>query len=630
MERMDYKYCNNLVAYSRLLTREVNIGGVKLGGHQPVRIQSMTNTPTMDTRATVEQCIRIINAGADLVRITAPGLREAENLANIKSLLLIKGYNTPLIADIHYNPKAAEVAAKIVEKVRINPGNYTDKKKFEKLNFTDLEYKLELEKVHEKLLPLLKICQTHGTVIRIGVNHGSLSDRLMSRYGDTPKGMVESAMEFLRICSAENFHNLVISLKSSNTRVMVQAYRLLVNSMISENMNYPLHLGVTEAGDGEDGRIKSAVGIGSLMADGIGDTIRVSLTEDPEAEVPVAKILVDYFSNRKENQIIEPFDTQLKNPFEYQKRETITIDKFGGKNLPQVIVDWNENLRNEDLSKNTVPDYFYLNPNDPLNSLPDKYNYILNLHDWFKKAKESPNIFPVYTDAQFIFYGPKHKILNFVIVSNPDATDKFFESLEGKTNVVIILETFNTNGIADQRAFLYQLLIRNIKLPVITNRNYSEDNLETLQLKSASDLGIFFVDGFSDGIWLRNAGQIECLEIINTSFGILQASRVRMSKTEYISCPSCGRTMFDLQTTTSLIKEKTSHLRHLKIGIMGCIVNGPGEMADADYGFVGAGAGKITLYKSKQVIKREIPSRNAVDELIQIIKENGDWLEPEN
>ncbi len=571
---MDYKYCNNLLAYSRFLTREVNIGGVKLGGNQPVRIQSMTNTPTMDTQATVEQCIRIINAGADLVRITAPGLREAENLANIKSLLLKKGYNTPLIADIHYNPKAAEVAAKIVEKVRINPGNYTDKKKFEKLDFTDLEYKLELEKVHEKLLPLLKICQIHGTVIRIGVNHGSLSDRLMSRYGDNPIGMVESAMEFLRICSAENFHNLVISLKSSNTRVMVQAYRLLVNSMISENMNYPLHLGVTEAGDGEDGRIKSAVGIGSLLADGIGDTIRVSLTEKPEAEVPVAKTLIDYFSNRKENEKIDGFDIQVKNPFEYQKRETIAVDKLGGKNLPQVIVDWDENIKDENLHQSTVPDYFYLNPNIPLNLLPEKYYYILNLHDWFKKAKESPNIFPVYTDAQFIFYGPKHKILNFVIVSNSDATDKFFESIENKTNVVIILETFNSNGIADQRAFLYQLLIRNIKLPIITNRNYSEDDLETLQLKSSSDLGIFFVDGFSDGIWLRNAGQIESLEIINTSFGILQASRVRMSKTEYISCPSCGRTLFDLQTTTALIKEKTNHLRHLKIGIMGCIVNG--------------------------------------------------------
>jgi (E)-4-hydroxy-3-methylbut-2-enyl-diphosphate synthase len=620
----DFKYCNSLIEYSRFLTREVNVGGIKMGGNNPIRIQSMTNTNTMDTIATVEQSIKIINAGADYVRITAPGVQDAENLANIKNELRKRGFQTPLIADIHFNPKAAEVAAAIVEKVRINPGNYTDKKQFEKLDFTEKEYNLELEKIHDKLFPLLKICKEHNTAIRIGVNHGSLSDRIMSRYGDTPKGMVEAAMEFLRICASENFHDLVISLKSSNTRVMVQAYRLLVANMMQEKMNYPLHLGVTEAGDGEDGRIKSAVGIGSLLADGLGDTIRVSLTEDPEAEIPVAKELVKYFKQRNPSQIICDLNSTLKNPFEYNKRESIKVENIGENCQPIVIVDYSEGLK-----KTAVPiaDYFYLPTGFDVSKVNSEYKYILNLHDWYKTAQHLPNVYPLATDAEFIFYGTKNKGLNFVILSNAEFTDKFIDKLkEHSKNVVLIVETFNSNGVVDQRAFFYQLMKEGINVPVIINRNYSEDNILSLQIKSSCDIGMLLIDGFGDGIWVRNAGKIKSEEIISTSFGILQAGRVRSTKTEYISCPSCGRTLFDLQSTIAQIKERTNHLKHLKIGIMGCIVNGPGEMADADYGYVGAAAGKITLYKGKEVVKKNIPAKDAVNELIQLIKDCGDWV----
>jgi (E)-4-hydroxy-3-methylbut-2-enyl-diphosphate synthase len=616
---INIKYCNSLIEYSKFFTREVNIGGVLMGGTNPIRIQSMTNTHTMDTDATVEQCIRIINTGADYVRITAPGIQDAENLANIKKLLRSKGYQTPLIADIHFNPKAAEVAASIVEKVRINPGNYTDKKRFEQLDFTDKEYAIELEKVHQKLLPLLKICQTHGTAIRIGVNHGSLSDRIMSRYGDTPKGMVEAAMEFLRICAAESFHNLVISLKSSNTRVMVQAYRLLVATMMQEKMNYPLHLGVTEAGDGEDGRIKSAVGIGSLLADGLGDTIRVSLSEDPEAEIPVAKELVKYFSNRKTSKFIEPFDNSIKNPFEYSKRESIKVENIGGNQHPIVIADYSEKVNGAD--------FVYLPAGFDVSKIDPQQKYIYNLHDWFKTTRHLPNVFPLATDAEFNFYGSKSDNLNFVILSLAELTDIFIDNLNASKNVVLIVETFNSNGVAEQRAFFYNLLKQGINVPLIINRNYCEEEILSLQLKSACDIGLLLIDGFGDGVWIRNAGKVAANEILSTSLGILQASRVRTSKTEYISCPSCGRTLFDLQTTIAKIKERTSHLKHLKIGIMGCIVNGPGEMADADYGYVGAAAGKVTLYKGKDVVTKNIPAEEAVEKLIQLIKDNGDWIE---
>lgn len=623
---MNYKYCNNLFSYSRFLTREVNIGGVPLGGSNPIRLQSMTNTNTLDTDATVEQCIKIIKAGADYVRITTPGIREAENLIVIKKKLNKLGYISPLIADIHFNPKVAEVAAAIVEKIRINPGNYSDKKRFEQINYTDSEYKQELEKIHTKLLPLLKICREHGTAVRIGVNHGSLSDRIMNRYGDTPRGMVESAMEFLRICNLEGFHNLVVSLKASNTRIMVQAYRLLVNTMIAEKMNFPLHLGVTEAGEGEDGRIKSAVGIGSLLADGLGDTIRVSLTENPENEIPIARELVNYFKDRKESNPIPTVKINLKNPFEYQQQIANSIENIGGKNFPVVIIDWNNDLYEKELSY-PKPEYFYLNTGSDFNSLPVKYSYILNMHDWFKHTRYKSNIFPLMTEAEFTYYGTKHPLLNFVIVSNLDNLDKLFETLQKHKNVVLILETFNTNGVADQRSFLYQLISRNINVPLIINRNYCEKSSVSLLIKSASDFGPILIDGFGNGIWIRNAGVIKSTDIISMSFGILQASRVRTSKTEYISCPSCGRTLFDMQSLTSTIKNRTNHLKNLKIAIMGCNVNGPGEMADADYGYVGAGPGIVTLYKGKTIIKKNIPSEVAVDELISLIKENGDWFE---
>lgn len=620
-----FEYCNSLIKYSRYITREVNIGGVGMGGNNPIRVQSMTNTLTQDTAATVEQCIRIINAGADYVRITAPGITDAENLANIKKELRRRGYQTPLIADIHFNPKAAEVAARIVEKVRINPGNYSDSKRAGQAA-TEKEYNLGLEKIHEKLHPLLKICHEHGTAIRIGVNHGSLSERIMSRYGDTPHGMVEAAMEFLRICHGEGFHKLVVSLKASNTRIMVQAYRLLAATMLREDMAYPLHLGVTEAGDGEDGRIRSAVGIGTLLADGIGDTIRVSLTEEPEAEIPVARELLNHFEGRKENSPIHEINQELKNPFVYEKRASIKITNLGGNQQPIVVADEIAG----DYKKPFIPDYIYLQPHADVSLLSGTQKYILNLKEWFTKARTLVNVYPLYTDAEFMYYGCKHELLNFVSLSNSDISVELIDNLKNSQNTVIILETFHSNGVADQRAFFYTLLENQIHLPVIINRNYSEDNELKFQIKSASDTGLLLVDGFGDGLWLRNAGEISAQKIISCTFGILQASRVRSSKTEYISCPSCGRTLFDLQSTTSAIKAKTSHLSHLKIGIMGCIVNGPGEMADADYGFVGAAAGKITLYKGKEVVKKNIPSEKAVDELIALIKENGDWKEPEN
>lgn len=625
---MKFKYCNSLSEYSRFLTREVRIGNVPLGGENPIRIQSMTNTPTMDTKATIEQCVRIIHAGADYVRITAPGIQDAENLANIKSGLRKLGYTTPIIADIHFNPKAAIAAASIVEKVRINPGNYADKKTFEKIDYTESDYQLELERIYSRLLPLLNVCKDNGTAIRIGVNHGSLSDRIMSRYGDTPRGMVESAMEFLHICRSESFHNIVLSLKASNTRIMVQAYRLLVASMIAEDMNYPLHLGVTEAGDGEDGRIKSAVGIGSLLADGIGDTIRVSLTEDPEAEIPVAKEIVKYFTGRKSTQVIPDISTQLKNPFEYQKRNTVPVKNIGGNNQPVVINDWSKEMDKHSFNK-VLPDYFYLKNAQDIESLPSNFNYILNLHDWIRHAKNKSHFFPLYTDAEFSYYGPKNPTLNFVIISNTDISGKVLNAIHSAENTVLIVETFNLNGIADQRAFFFRLLESGINLPVIINRNYTEDTSVGLQIKAACDIGHLLLDGFGDGIWTRNAGSIDDSQICTLSFAILQASRVRTTKTEYISCPSCGRTLFDLQATTAKIKSRTGHLKHLKIGIMGCIVNGPGEMADADYGYVGAAPGHVTLYKGKEVIKRNIKSDFAVDELITLIKENGDWREPD-
>jgi (E)-4-hydroxy-3-methylbut-2-enyl-diphosphate synthase len=618
---------NTLFLYQRRKASVVHIGDIPLGGNFPIRVQSMTNTPTLDTHATAEQCKRIIDAGADYVRITTPAVRDAENLAPIKKILREAGYLNPLVADVHFNPKVAEVAARIVEKVRINPGNYIDNKKFEHLEYSDEEYKLELERIHERVLPLLLICKEYGTAIRIGVNHGSLSDRIMSRYGDTPEGMAESAMEFLRIFESEGFTQTVLSMKSSNTRVMVQSTRLLVKKMSEEGMYYPLHLGVTEAGEGEDGIIKSSVGIGALLSEGIGDTIRVSLTGTPEQEIPVARTLVKYFELRQDHGEEPSADIVPSLQFAYHKVQTKTIENIGGKNIPIVIADWPGEQNIHKIIAPLIPDFYYFYDHGIRQSLPKQYKYITSMKSWFMNYKTEPNFYPLYTDAEFSFYREKSEQLNFALISATDLRPNLLDALRSSQRTILIIETFHKNGIAEQRNLISKLLDLGITAPMIINRNYCENDTSTFQIKSACDAGPLFIDGLGDGIWLRNANTIESVNLISASFGVLQASRVRTSKTEYISCPSCGRTLFDLTTTVAQIRSRTSHLTHLKIGVMGCIVNGPGEMADADYGYVGAGPGKITLYKNKEVIKRNLPEEHAVEELIKLIKENGDWHE---
>ena len=608
-------FCKSLTKYNRFETNIVKIGNVEMGGENPIRVQSMTNTNTLDTEATVEQCIRIIETGGELVRITTPTVKEAKNLLNIKNELRKRDYETPLAADIHFNPKIAEVAAQYVEKIRINPGNYADSKKNQNLDYSEKEYAKALHKIEAQLIPLLNICRNHNTAIRIGTNHGSLSDRIMSRYGDTPEGMVESTMEFLRICKRVDFNNIVVSLKSSNTRVMVLANRLIVQKMYEENMNYPLHLGVTEAGDGEDGRIKSAVGIGTLLNDGIGDTIRVSLSEAPEKEIPVAKMLVDYFIDREKHETIEAVNIDSYSPFKYKKRKTFAVENIGGNNFPVVISDFNCNF-----SEELIPEYVFSNNNENARRIADYKVWIQN---------KSDSVFPLFSLEEFLNAEIKSDKLNFVRVFNNEISDENIKKLALDRTVVFVLETNSGNGFADQRAFFLRLNNLESKTPVIISRTYKTNDITELQLQSASDIGALFVDGFGDGIWIKTkSGNQEIKDsIVSTAFGILQASRVRMSKTEYISCPSCGRTLFDLEGAILEIKKHTSHLKGLKIGIMGCIVNGPGEMADADYGFVGAGKGKITLYKGKEVMKKNIPSENAVQELVALIKECGDWIE---
>ncbi len=618
---MKYEKSINLFQYSRLKTRSVKLGNIEIGGNNPIRIQSMTSTNTLKTNETVDQSLRIIKAGGELVRITAQGVKEAENLKNIKKEIREAGFETPLAADIHFNPKAAFTAASIVEKVRINPGNFVDKRAdFTKIEYTEEDYQVELKKIEEKFIPLLNICKEHKTALRVGVNHGSLSDRIMSSYGDTPEGMAESAMEFLRICIRENFLNVVVSLKSSNTRVMVQANRLMLARMIDEEMDFPLHLGVTEAGEGEDGRIKSAVGIGTLLADGIGDTIRVSLTEPPEDEIPVAKKLVNYFDERIDHKKIEEVDIIPINFFEYNKRNTSVVENIGGNNLPVVI-------SNKEGSEELYSEFVYLGDQFIFDSSHEKSNFIIDEQNWDQQITYDDNVFPLFKSVNnFYLSDSKSSKLNFLKINCSEINDENLLKIKNQNNIVLILETNNKNGFADQRAAFFKLMNSACDFPVIIKRSYKENNLEDLQLKSASDIGGLFLDGLGDGIWIENKGKVDDQDIINTSFGILQASRVRISKTEYISCPGCGRTLFDLQKTTAEIRKRTSHLKNLKIGIMGCIVNGPGEMADADYGYVGAGPGKITLYKNKEVVKKNIPEENAVEELIQLIKDCGDWI----
>ncbi|MBA3662989.1 MAG: (E)-4-hydroxy-3-methylbut-2-enyl-diphosphate synthase [Bacteroidetes bacterium] len=638
------KYANSLTAYSRFLTREVKIGHLLLGGTNPIRIQSMTTTDTMDTQATVEQSIRMIEAGCELVRITAPSLNDAKNLELIKKELVARGYNTPICADIHFTPNAAEFAARVIEKVRVNPGNYADKKKFETIDYTDSSYEAELERIRTRFTPLVKICKEYGTAMRIGTNHGSLSDRILSRYGDTPLGMVESALEFLRICEENNYYNIVISMKASNTQVMVQAYRLLVAKMIETNRNYPLHLGVTEAGDGEDGRIKSAVGIGTLLEDGLGDTIRVSLTEEPEYEIPVAKMLAERYSTRENHKHIKEIDFDLPyNPFEYARHNSREVINIGKSHVPCVIADYS--MKSEVTAASlfavgynySVPldkwnltdiavDYLFLGDNEINFEIPGTLGLINNSETWLKN-KNKERSYPLFCGEEYFLSENTSPLLNFVAIDIDTLLPPFIEKIKNKKNVCLVLDSFNHHTMAELRRMAMELIIHKCDVPFIVKCNYKNLNEEQFQLYSSTDLGGMLLDGFGDGIWIK---QKECVntQICNsTAFGILQATRTRISKTEYISCPSCGRTLFDLQETTQKIRERTYHLKGIKIGIMGCIVNGPGEMADADYGYVGTGPGKISLYKGREVVKKNVTSETAVDELINLIKENGDWVE---
>ena len=704
-------YCESLTEYKRLKTKEVKIGDLLLGnpdgyrGH-PIRVQTMTTTDTMDTVATVEQSIRCIEAGAELVRITAPSKNDAENLLPIKNELRKRGYHTPLVADIHFTPNAAEIAARIVEKVRVNPGNYVDKKKFELIEYTDADYAEEIDRIRERFTPLIKICKEYGTAMRIGTNHGSLSDRIMSRYGDTPMGMVESAMEFLRIARNESYHNIVLSMKSSNPQVMVQAYRLLVKTMFDEfDECYPLHLGVTEAGDGEDGRIKSAVGIGTLLEDGLGDTIRVSLTEDPELEIPVCRDLVKRYSPTQTLPNREGFANPLGqvalmaspvgrgregalsyDPFSYQRRETFEVGNIGAKHVPVVVADLSKIVRKDSLGGKISPDhlksvgYTYDETTDKWNisdaaadyiftgnqlldfALPGTLNVIVYPETWQKAAKASlsggglagAKYFPIYQDSGYVDAAIKNDQVNFVMIDCfNEGTDSFtyLDQLANDPTAVICLSSTNKNAMQSVRRMYIELMNRGIKNPVI---NITDSNWQTADehlIHFATETGGLLLEGLGDGICLgmtRNSYELLAASyeqmnasgrnytnnltieqfINNTSFGILQATRTRISKTEYISCPSCGRTLFDLQETTAKIRSRTNHLKGVKIAIMGCIVNGPGEMADADFGYVGSGPGKITLYRGKEIVKRNVNSEVAVDELIGLLKESEAWIEP--
>lgn len=639
------RYCSSLTSYQRNETKEVKIGNKVIGGEAPILLQSMTTTDTMDTEGSVQQSIRMIEAGCELVRITAPSKKEANNLQLIKDKLRALGYDTPIVADIHFTPNAAEIAARIVEKVRVNPGNYADKKKFEEIEYTDEAYAAELERIREKFTPLVKICKEEKVAMRIGTNHGSLSDRILSRYGDTPLGMVESALEFLRICEDNDYHEIVLSMKASNTLVMVQAYRLLVAKMKAAGMNYPLHLGVTEAGDGEDGRIKSAVGIGALLEDGLGDTIRVSLTEEPEAEIPVARKLAERYVGRENHEAIKSIDLNPLDPFESTKRESTTVGNIGGGNVPVVVGDL---AQAEQIKASSFFPFGY-NYSVPL----DKWNIMDQSADFIFVGKhtidfEIPGTLGIIQDVE-TWKKQADKEQHYPLIQASDLNDKILEqakiiflSLDAKAlitqenliadlikspKLVVVLSTTNLHGMAEQRRALIELINKKVKTPVIFKRSYSDLDGETFQLHAAADLGVLLLDGFHDGIWIdaKNCGGSKLN--LSTAFGILQASRTRISKTEYISCPSCGRTLFDLQETTAKIRAVTSHLKGVKIGIMGCIVNGPGEMADADYGYVGTGPGKITLYKEKEVVRRNVPEAEAVEALIDLITENGDWVE---
>ena len=653
------RYCPSLTEYRRRQTVPVRIGDLWMGSEFPIRVQSMTTVDTMDTEGSVQQAIRMIEAGCELVRITAPSVKEAQNLENIRRELRRRGYDTPICADIHFTPNAAELAARLVEKVRINPGNYADKKRFEFIDYTDAGYEAELQRIREKFLPLVRLCKEYGTALRIGTNHGSLSDRILSRYGDTPLGMVESALEFLRICEDESFFNIVISMKSSNPQVMVEAYRLLVNRLDSEGLKpYPLHLGVTEAGEGEDGRIKSAMGIGTLLEDGLGDTVRVSLTEEPEAEIPVAQALVQRYANRAaEANPIPDFGTPAAfSPFQYARRKTHEVANFGGHHVPRVLADFSEIPVQQPETLKPIG-HFYLPATDKwaMNDLGADYLYtgtapagfmlpnglrqIVEFGTW-KNLADRTHVHPLLSAREFLMADELgfalHPELNFVRICLADLDPVMLHCLHGAKDVVLVVNTDNAHAMPELRQVFFRLLDAGITAPALLERAYESLGESDLALHAATDAGGLLVDGFGDGIFLRNAVQSDAetatqrAKTLNTTaFGILQAARTRISKTEYISCPSCGRTLFDLQETTAKIRRRTDHLKGVKIGIMGCIVNGPGEMADADYGYVGMGPNKIALYRGQNVVKRSVQAENALDELIELMKEDGIWREPE-
>ncbi|WP_421868969.1 (E)-4-hydroxy-3-methylbut-2-enyl-diphosphate synthase [Marinoscillum sp.] len=653
-QRLDQKevdFCTSLTSYQRRKTLEVTIGNTPLGGDNPIRVQSMTTVDTMDTEGSIEQTLRMVASGCEYVRITAPSIKEAENLRAIRDGLRARGCEVPLVADIHFTPNAAELAAKIVEKVRVNPGNYADKKKFEEIEYTDESYQAELDRIRDKFTPLVEICKANGTAMRIGTNHGSLSDRIMSRYGDTPLGMVESALEFIRICEDLEFYDIVISMKSSNPQVMVQAYRLLVKMLEEEGLKpYPLHLGVTEAGEAEDGRIKSAVGIGTLLEDGLGDTVRVSLTEEPEVEAPVGRVLVDRLKNREQHPSIESTDFGKYNPYEYQKRATTEVLNFGGDNVPRVIADFSH-LSDVSIKDLKAIGHFYLPELDKwtMNDLGCDYLYsggkpidfmlpnglreILDYDAWIKHS-DRKNKSPLLTVNQLD--KELHAQLNFLSVTTKELTEELLHRIKGLDQIVLILSTANTHAFADLRRAMIYLMNHEVDIPVIIKRTYPDLGEDAMMMYPATDMGGLLIDGFGDGVMLGmdhikadHDGYLEKAKFYNNIlFGILQAARTRITKTEYISCPSCGRTLFDLQETTAMIRKRTDHLKGVKIGIMGCIVNGPGEMADADYGYVGSGKGKITLYKGQEVMKRGVPSERALDELIELIRADGKWIEP--
>jgi (E)-4-hydroxy-3-methylbut-2-enyl-diphosphate synthase len=662
-------YTNSLTEYKRLDTVPVTVGELVLGGAAPIRVQTMTTYDTMDTVRTVEQSIRCIEAGAELIRITAPSKKEAENLQHIKNEIRKRGYQTPLVADIHFTPNAAEIAARIVEKVRVNPGNYADKKKFEFIEYNDREYHEEIERIRERFLPLIAICKQYGTAMRIGTNHGSLSDRIMSRYGDSPMGMVESAMEFLRIARGENYHQIVLSMKSSNPLVMVEAYRLLVKTMQDEfNLLYPLHIGVTEAGDGEDGRIKSAIGIGTLLEDGLGDTIRVSLTEDPEFEIPVCQDIVARYVSKKSGTGILPVEKIPYSPFEYKRRKTQVIHNIGSGHPPVVIADFmmEKSITRESLQRtgyeydpvtdkwkigDGAADYIYSAEKLPDFELPGTLRIICNYIVWKNSGKYNihsgeEKYFPLFFPDELETAASWSPSMNFLSLNaNQAYSQELFQLFEKVPGLVICLYSDNENPVLSVRRFLMELMNRGIDIPVILAVECSEPSIDRQLIHFSVEAGALLTDGMGEGIWLINdpkkmlndrvsgrtylAAENNHQFLNNTAFSILQAARTRISKTEYISCPSCGRTLFDLQETTAKIRSVTSHLKGLKIAIMGCIVNGPGEMADADFGYVGSGPGKVTLYKGKEVMKRGVNSDTAVDELISLLKEHDVWVEPD-